>query len=289
LSISKPQPAIFIVGPSSANHCIHVEVTAISGQIPSMQMATEAPRRLPVGLVLAATIVAAWLALHVYGVFAFDLGADSPWFTVTMVLALCWLYVGLFIVAHDCMHGSLAPGHQRLNAWIGQLCVALYAGFAYRDLQTKHMLHHRQPGTPEDPDFADPQPAGFFAWYWQFMSEYLNWKQFAIMSGQAIVYLLLGASYPNMMIFWVLPALLSTLQLFYFGTYLPHRPDATPFADRHHARSNAYPAWLSLLTCFHFGYHHEHHLRPGEPWWRLPAVRRARSGSLLHDAQGPEK
>ncbi|MFA9473554.1 MAG: fatty acid desaturase [Filomicrobium sp.] len=27
---------------------------------------------------------------------------------------------------------------------------------------------------------------------------------------------------------------------------------------------------MSLLTCFHFGYHHEHHLQPDVPWWRLP-------------------
>ena len=31
---------------------------------------------------------------------------------------------------------------------------------------------------------------------------------------------------------------------------------------------------LSLLTCYHFGgYHHEHHLHPGVPWWRLPGTR----------------
>ena len=31
----------------------------------------------------------------------------------------------------------------------------------------------------------------------------------------------------------------------------------------------------SLVTCYHFGYHHEHHLYPAVPSWRLPAARRS--------------
>ena len=33
----------------------------------------------------------------------------------------------------------------------------------------------------------------------------------------------------------------------------------TDYPDAHRARSNDMPTWLSLITCFHFGYHHEHH------------------------------
>ena len=57
------------------------------------------------------------------------------------------------------------------------------------------------------------------------------------------------------------------------GTYLPHRPGTQPFTDRHRSRSNGYPWLVSLLTCVHVGYHHEHHLNPNVPWWRLPHVR----------------
>jgi beta-carotene ketolase (CrtW type) len=64
-------------------------------------------------------------------------------------------------------------------------------------------------------------------------------------------------------------------QLFVFGTYLPHRHDATPFADAHNARGNGLSPIASLATCYHFGtYHHEHHLNPMTPWWRLPQVQR---------------
>ena len=52
-----------------------------------------------------------------------------------------------------------------------------------------------------------------------------------------------------------------------------HRVDDIPFADKHRARSNEFSPLLSLLTCFHFGYHHEHHDAPWVPWWKLPAHR----------------
>jgi beta-carotene ketolase (CrtW type) len=93
------------------------------------------------------------------------------------------------------------------------------------------------------------------------------------------VYLLLGARLENILLFFAVPGLLSSFQLFYFGTFLPHRhlrqPGAAIFADQHRARSNQYGYLASLLTCFHFGYHHEHHDHPREPWWRLPATRAA--------------
>jgi beta-carotene ketolase (CrtW type) len=30
---------------------------------------------------------------------------------------------------------------------------------------------------------------------------------------------------------------------------------------------------LSLLACFHFGYHREHHDNPSLSWYQLPAAR----------------
>ena len=76
------------------------------------------------------------------------------------------------------------------------------------------------------------------------------------------------------MVFWALPALLSALQLFYFGTYQPHRSDAAPFEDNHRARTVERPVWLSFLTCYHFGYHLEHHRYPWVPWWARQLRRR---------------
>ena len=67
------------------------------------------------------------------------------------------------------------------------------------------------------------------------------------------------------------------MQLFVFGTFLPHRESArAPYADRHHARSSSLGDAASLLTCFHFGgCHWEHHACPAVPWWRLGRLRAA--------------
>jgi beta-carotene ketolase (CrtW type) len=234
-----------------------------------------------IGLTLAVAIIGAWLITHIASVFWFDW--SRPWaipVAIAIVAWQCWLSVGLFIVAHDCMHGSLAPGHAAINRRVGQLCLAVYAGFDFDKLLAKHRLHHDAPGTGQDPDFDDHAPQAFWHWYWRFFSTYFSVRELIVISVVVTAYVwVLGASYANVLMFWAAPALLSSLQLFTFGTYLPHKPAALPFADRHRAYTNMFPEWLSLLTCFHFGYHHEHHLKPGLPWWKLPSAHRAYSAA----------
>jgi beta-carotene ketolase (CrtW type) len=215
-----------------------------------------------------------WAALHVYSVFFLDLQGFAFAAAPLLVLAICWLNVGLFIVAHDCMHGSLAPGRPKLNRWIGRLALALYAGFSFDRLLPKHFDHHRHAGTGKDPDFSEAHPSAFWPWYYAFLRQYFGLRELLVLTTIVAVYvLLLGAPYPNLLLFWALPAILSSMQLFLFGTYLPHRVAEQPFGDRHRARSNDFGWLTSLLTCFHFGYHHEHHLAPHVPWWRLPDER----------------
>ena len=223
------------------------------------------------GPIIAALLGAAWLALHVYGVFVLDI-ASNPWLAAAIIAVQTWLYVGLFIAAHDAIHGTLFGRGSAWNDRIGTVIHLLYAGFDYCEMKTAHIAHHDYPGTADDPDFNADDPYRFWPWYLKFFLRYFGIRQFAILSAFALVQWLLGAPLQNMIIMWAVPAILSSLQLFYFGTYLTHR-HADAFADSHNARSNTYPQWLSLLTCFHFGYHHEHHLYPDEPWWRLPTRR----------------
>jgi beta-carotene/zeaxanthin 4-ketolase len=231
-------------------------------------------RQRGIGLALALAIIAAWLVMHVATMFFFPLSWATAPLAVIVVAIQTWLYVGMFIVAHDCMHGSLVPFTPWVNRRIGQVCLFLYAGFSFDALNHAHHRHHRHSGTAADPDFDDHPPYGFWRWFAKFFVEYFTLMQVAIIVGVYLVYVFaLGASQYNALVFWGIPGLLSALQLFTFGTYLPHRPEAVPFADRHNARTNNFPVWLSLLTCFHFGYHHEHHLYPTAPWWRLPAMR----------------
>ncbi|MFB6262515.1 MAG: fatty acid desaturase, partial [Bradymonadaceae bacterium] len=96
--------------------------------------------------------------------------------------------------------------------------------------------------------------------------------------GMAAVYNVLlhgvGVGAGSLLLFWVLPSLLSTFQLFYFGTYRPHLEPSGGYPDEHRAESNTLPPILSLLTCYHFGYHRAHHHFPDVPWWQLPEARR---------------
>jgi len=234
-----------------------------------------------VGLSIAGLIIVAWLTIHLLGIFAWR-AEDHGWLlAAALILVQAWLSTGLFIIAHDAMHGALAPARPRWNRRIGALCLMLYAGISYRQLVSKHAAHHRHTGTAEDPDFHAPDPRRLLPWFGSFFAAYYTHGQFIRISAAILVYhLVLGAAYANILLFWAVPALLALGQLFFFGTYLPHRHEEGEFADDHRARSLAVSPAVSLLTCFHFGgYHHEHHLSPGAAWWQLPGVRRSREAS----------
>jgi beta-carotene ketolase (CrtW type) len=221
---------------------------------------------------LAVAIMVAWLASLALGlVWSWSWTVAGIAGLIVLVAVRTFLSTGLFIVSHDAIHGIVAPTNRRLNTWLGQIASTLYAFFPYSKLREKHWEHHRRPGTEGDPDFHGE--GGFLSWYFTFLRRYADWRQFV---GFAVTYNLLahvcGVAQFKLWLVWILPALLSSLQLFYFGTYLPHRRGDDPFADEHRARTNRYSPAMSLLTCFHFGYHHQHHRWPMVPWWLLPRV-----------------
>lgn len=235
-----------------------------------------------VGLGLALMIFASWAGLHVYAMFAFDLTWRTLPAALTIAAVQCWLSVGLFIVSHDAMHGSLVPRGGRLNGIIGGALLFLYAGFGWRRMRNAHFAHHKAPGSADDPDFSVDHAARFWPWYGQFLSRYFGWSSLLFVGAVVTGYWLAGVPVEKIVLLYGLPAIASSQQLFYFGTYRPHRHDGQAFADVHNARSDGFAPLASLLTCFHFGYHHEHHCSPHLPWWRLPAARRATltSGSM---------
>ncbi|MEO7813898.1 MAG: fatty acid desaturase [Sphingomicrobium sp.] len=227
------------------------------------------------GLLLAAMVSGLWLAIHLGGIFLWQWQPATFPLAAVLVIVQAWLSTGLFIIAHDCMHGSLSPGRPRLNRAIGTVMLGAYAALSYRALLPKHLAHHAAPGTDTDPDFHPGEPRRLVPWFVRFFRGYYTHGQIVRITIVAIIYLLFGASLINIVIFWAVPAVLALIQLFVFGTYLPHRHADDPFVDEHNARSNRLSPLGSLVTCFHFGgYHHEHHLSPGTPWWRLPSARR---------------
>lgn len=226
-------------------------------------------------LAAALLITGAWLAIHVGGIFFWQWSAETAPWAALLILAQAWLSTGLFIIAHDCMHGSFAPGRPALNRWAGRLALGLYACLDYDRLTRAHFRHHTHAGQEGDPDFNPRNPHHFIPWLVRFFTGYYTHAQLARITIVAILYMALGgAGLVNIALFWAVPALLAMVQLFYFGTYLPHRHRDEPFRDRHRARSNGMGRLAALASCYNFGaYHHEHHLHPHIPWWGLPASR----------------
>lgn len=205
-----------------------------------------------------------------------------PWWGLIAALALrTQLQTGLFILAHDAMHGILWPGRRRWNDACGAAALALYGALPYRACRANHRRHHRAPATARDPDFPSAARSGALAgalgWYRQFMAGYLSVPQMArLLAFWGVLAACFSSFTPtaalNVLLFCTAPLLLSSLQLFTFGTYLPHRAQRPPDSALHPGSLDL-PTWLSLLACFHFGYHREHHDCPGLAWHQLPAAR----------------
>ena len=225
---------------------------------------------------LATLILLSWL---ISTVSLLTLRVESlPWWLIlTAILLRTWLHTGLFITAHDAMHGVLLPERKTWNERYGALCLALYAGLPYQACLHNHRLHHSRTATEDDPDFHNDPTAGLLSWYLRFMAGYLSHAQMGRLLGFWGV-LVIGISltnpmaWLNLLLFFTLPLLLSSGQLFVFGTYLPHRTQRGP-GPQQQPESLDHPPWLSLLTCFHFGYHREHHDHPQLAWFELPARR----------------
>lgn len=230
-----------------------------------------------IGLALAFMIAGSWLGIHAYGMFVFELTWSNLPFAIALAVVQCWLSVGVFIVCHDAMHGTLVPNNARLNGIIAAPLLYLYAGFRWRTLRDAHHTHHKIAGNVGDPDFDENNPSSFVKWYWTFFKRYFGWESLIFVHAVVGVYwLIIGIPMAQIFVLYGAPALFSSLQLFYFGTYRPHHHSSDqPFADKHNARTNDFGTIVSLATCFHFGYHLEHHRRPDVPWWALPRAKRA--------------
>jgi beta-carotene ketolase (CrtW type) len=217
------------------------------------------------GLFLAGTIIALWASHLLYALFRVDVDPANLWMYLHILLQT-YFFTGLFITGHDAMHGTVAR-NRTFNQGIGYLSVFLYAGMWYPSLIRYHALHHMYPGTGKDPDYSEGNQ-NFFIWWFRFMIHYVTWLQLIIM---AILYNIFRIWFSDWQIiaFWVIPAVLSTFQLFYFGTYVPHKQPHTDQMGIHKARTLPKAHLWAMLSCYFFGYHREHHESPRTPWWKL--------------------
>ncbi|WP_240966332.1 fatty acid desaturase [Nodosilinea sp. P-1105] len=227
------------------------------------------------GVLIASVILLLWV-VSLGALLWVDIGQHNLLWVLPAVLGRIYIQTGLFILAHDAIHGVVIPSDRRLDQGVGRLAVTLYALLPYEKLALNHWKHHRYPGQAKDPDFHNGTDRSFFFWYWKFMDGYINGREKVVMLFKIAAIVLVASVgfhivFANLFLFWLLPIALSSMQLFFFGTYLPHGSE-TAGCD-HHAVSSNYPLLLSLLTCYHFGYHWEHHEYPDLPWYNLPSVR----------------
>lgn len=215
------------------------------------------------GVIIALIVISSWLFSLIF-LLNWNFNWNNP-VVYLMIFVQMHLYTGLFITAHDAMHGTISS-NKTINNFFGYLSVFLYAGFFYNKLYQKHHKHHNHVHTHEDPDYA---PHGFWKWYFRFMLNYLSIIQLIIM---AILFnvLKLWFDQRNLLLFWVLPALLSTFQLFYFGTYRPHKGEHD---NEYHSSTLNKNHFVAFISCYFFGYHLEHHQKPSTPWWQLYKVK----------------
>ncbi len=221
------------------------------------------------GLLIALTVILIWLAHLIYLLVFVEVSFTSPLMLVHIAIQT-YLYTGLFITAHDAMHGQVSP-NRTVNNTVGRLSTWFFAALSFNRLHQKHKLHHQFPGEGRDPDYCLTSQ-NFWKWWFSFMKNYISWWQFVIL---AAVFNILQIWIPqlNLIFFWIVPSILATFQLFYFGTYRPHKLPHTQPMLPHNSRTQKVNHLWAMLSCYFFGYHFEHHESPKTPWWKLYQVK----------------
>ncbi|WP_052055836.1 fatty acid desaturase [Myxosarcina sp. GI1] len=247
-----------------------------------------------IGEDVAIIIILLWLS-SLIGLLAIDLSSAPLLWIVAAVWLRSFLHTGLFITTHEAIHGVINTQDRKVNDFIGSITSWLYALLPYKILVKNHQLHHRFPASEQDPDFHKLGQSNFLLWYGNFMKEYLSGRQaWILLIGMTVIFctfLSLHIAISNIFLFWVIPILISSLQLFTFGIFLPHRnpnrkqrdyasrtargdmPERLALCDRHKATSSNYSVFWSFIACYHFDYHWEHHQYPHLPWYSLPIAR----------------
>ncbi|HIO73610.1 MAG TPA: fatty acid desaturase [Flavobacteriales bacterium] len=209
---------------------------------------------------MAITVIGLWVINLVY---LLNHEADAyDWKIYILFLFQIHLYTGLFITAHDAIHQCISKIRIVNNA-LGNIASVLFMFNSYSRLHDNHMKHHRYNGTSKDPDHHEKD--AFFPWIAKFVSAYVTWKQIFLV---ALAFNLLWFLFPiqNVILFYALPSILATFQMFYFVTYAPHMGT---HENRHKSRTQSKNHLWAFLSCYFFGYHYEHHDAPWVPWWKL--------------------
>jgi beta-carotene/zeaxanthin 4-ketolase len=167
------------------------------------------------GIVIGVGIFILW-AIALCFCLSMNLAEMPILFMFFAVLVRTFLHTGLFIVSHDAAHGTVFVRDRRVNDWFGKVAIAIYALLPYGKFLKNHGLHHKNPGRDGDPDFHDGKHTNAIAWYMTFMVRYLDLRQILVIfvGFTAIFHSLrlgLHVSPVNLLLFWILPILLSSM------------------------------------------------------------------------------
>jgi fatty acid desaturase len=207
----------------------------------------------------------------------------------------------LLNIEHDCIHNHFVPG-RRWNERVAIVFAASPCGSPLYASRARHLAHHRLLATDQDPDANlhmgdDKRTAWGVLRYFGLglLGGYVATVLFEpeatpveptlrrrdrrnVVLGQAAVFaaltLLFGWwAYP---LLWLLPLGTLTAGMHMVRSFCEHaisREEVASHADRLISiRSN--PVERALVAPFYMNYHAEHHLFPGVPARRLPAVQR---------------
>ncbi len=206
---------------------------------------------------------------------AFALVHAHPWAMVVTIPINACAFTGLFILAHEAIHGTLVPEFPAFGHVLGRLFATVYALVDYDLLRANHWEHHGHVATEKDPDFDSS--GRLFVHGFRFMRRYLRVRSILLL---ALAGHLLGqAGYSAAMIgAYVAPVLLSTLVVFTVGIHLVHHP--VLLAQRTEGdpqRSVCIDLGRvgSALVILNFNVHWHHHAHPRLSWWELGAMREA--------------
>ncbi len=131
------------------------------------------------GIFISVSVILIW-ALHLaYMLLGVPLSADNPWMYLH-ILVQGYLFTGLFITAHDAMHGNVSSNNW-VNIVIGYAASFLFAGMSYKRLRKNHGLHHKHSASEGDPDFYT-RSQNYFRWLGIFIWRYVTLLQIVVMA-----------------------------------------------------------------------------------------------------------
>ena len=114
-------------------------------------------------MLAALLLLGGWTGLLTYLLVFHQPDWATPW-PYLLALLQTHLYTGLFITAHDAVHGVVST-NKHLNNLLGTVAAGLFAFNWFARMQPKHHDHHQYVGSDKDPDFHNGRHDSFLPTY----------------------------------------------------------------------------------------------------------------------------